>query len=100
MEEYEDVGSNTLIAYDATDATDTTTASIERQEQEAWSQSLLIARQLELEVERNQLGDPGVLKATNGDAAKQWKMRQETNDESRKVGKGCYQADSYPEAPD
>lgn len=34
--------------------------------------------QSELETERNELGNPGVLKATSGNAAKRWKMRQET----------------------
>lgn len=80
MEEYDDVGSNALIAYDASDATDATT---EGQEQEAGSQSLQITRQLELEIEKNQLGNPGVLKATSGNAAKRWKMRQETQTTTR-----------------
>ena len=62
MEDYEDVGSNALVAYDASDATEATAATMEGQEQEVRSQSLLIARQLELEIERNQLGNPGVLK--------------------------------------
>ena len=72
MEEYEDVGSNALIAYnatDATDATDATTATMEGQMQETGSQSLMITRQLELEMERNQLGNPGVLKPISGNAA-------------------------------
>lgn len=74
MEEYEDVGSNSLIAYDATDAT---TATMEGQVQETGSQSLLITRQFELEMEKNQLGNPGVLKAISGNAAK-WKAKAET----------------------
>ncbi len=44
--------------------------------QETGSQSL-ITRQLELELERNQLGNPGVLKAISGNAAK-WKAKAET----------------------
>ena len=83
MEEYEDVGSNALVAYDASDATEATAATMEGQEQEVGSQSLLIARQLELEIERNQLGNPGVLKATSGNTAKRWKMRQETRATTR-----------------
>lgn len=71
MEEYEDVGSNALIAYDAT------TATMEGQVQETGSQSLLITRQFELEMEKNQLGNPGVLKAISGNAAK-WKAKAET----------------------
>ena len=70
MEEYEDVGSNALVAYDASDATEATAATMEGQEQEVGSQSLLIARQLELEIERNQLKNPGVLKTTSGNMAK------------------------------
>ncbi len=53
------------------DRRDATAATI------AGSQTLLTTRQLELEIEGNQLGNPGVLKATNGNAAKRWKMRQE-----------------------
>ena len=79
MEEYEDVESDALVAYDAT------AAITEGQEQ---SQSPQITRQLELEAERNQLGNPGVLKATSGNAAKRWKMRQETRATTR-VGKSA-----------
>ena len=68
MEEYEDVGRNALIAYDATDATTATTATMEGQEQEAVSQSLQTACQSELETERIQLGNPGVLKPISGNA--------------------------------
>ena len=68
MEEYEDVGRNALIAYDATDATTATTATMEGQEQEAVSQSLQTACQSELETERTQLGNPGVLKPISGNA--------------------------------
>lgn len=80
MEEYEDVGSNALIAYNATDATDTTT---EGQEQEAGRQSRQIMGQPELETEEIGLGNLGVLKATSGNAAKRWKMRQETRATTR-----------------
>ncbi len=72
MEEYEDLWSNALIAYnatDATDATDATTATMEGQMLETGSQSLMITRQLELEMERTQLGNPGVLKPISGNAA-------------------------------
>ena len=77
MEEYEDVGSDALVACDAAAAT------MGRQEQEAGSQSLLTTRHLELEIEGNQLGNPGVLRATSGNAAKRWKMRQETRAATR-----------------
>ncbi len=73
MEEYEDVVSDALVAYDAYDATAATT---EGQKHEALSQSLQIARQSELETERNQLWNPGILKATSGNAAKRLKMWQ------------------------
>ena len=78
MEEYEDVESNALVAYDASDATEATAATMKGQKQEIESQSLLNARQLELEIERNQLGNLGILKATSGNTVKRWKMRQET----------------------
>ena len=78
MEEYEDVGSNALIAYNASDATDATDATTGGQEQEAERQSLQIMGQSELETEKNDLGSPGVLKATSGNSAKRWKMRQKT----------------------
>lgn len=42
-------------------------------------QALQIARQLELELERNQLANHRILKATSGNATKQLKMRQETH---------------------
>ncbi len=77
MEEYEDVGRNALIVYNATDATDATTATMEGHEEEAGSQSLMISRQLEREMEKNQLGNPEVLKATSGNAAKR-KAKAET----------------------
>ena len=83
MEKYEDAGSNALIAYDAYDATDATAATTKGQEQEAGSQSLQITCQSELEIERNQLGNTGVFKATSGNAAKRWKMRQETRATTR-----------------
>ncbi len=72
MEEYEDVGSNALIAYDgsdATDATDATAATRGGQEQEEGRQILQITYQKELQTERNELGNPGVLKPTSGNAA-------------------------------
>ena len=80
MEEYEDVGSNALIAYNASDATDTTTGG---QEQEAGRQSRQIMGQSELQTEENDLGNPRVLKATSRNAAKRWKMRQETRATTR-----------------
>lgn len=40
IEEYEDVGSNALIAYDVYDTTDATVATTEGQKQETRSQSL------------------------------------------------------------
>ena len=71
MEEYENVRSNALIVYNATgvtDATDATTATTEGQMQEIGSQSMMITCQLELEMERNQLGNFGVLKPISGNA--------------------------------
>lgn len=71
MEEYDDVEN------DATDTCDATAATTEGQEHGAPHQDLQIARQLGLEAERSQLANLGVLKATNGNAAKRLK-RQET----------------------
>ena len=68
MEEYNDVRKNTLIAYDATDVTTATIATIEGQEQEAMSQSLQTVYPSELETERIQLGNPKVLKPISGNA--------------------------------
>lgn len=65
---YKDVGSNSLIAYNVTgttNATDVTTATLERQMQETKSQSLMITSQLELEIKRNKLGNCRVLKLIN-----------------------------------
>ena len=75
MEEYEDVGSNALIAYDATNATAT---AIKGQEEEVESQNMMITRQLEREMEKNQLGNSGVLKATSGNATKRRTKGAET----------------------
>ena len=55
MEEYEDVGSNALITYNATDATDATTGG---QKLEAGRQNLQFMGQSELETEENDLGNP------------------------------------------
>lgn len=68
MKEYEDVGDNALITYDATIAANATTAAMEGHEEEV-GLDLMITRQLEQEMEKNQLENPGVLKATSGNAA-------------------------------
>ncbi len=83
MGEYEDVESN-VIAYDMADATAATT---EGQGQGVLSQDLQITRQLGLEIERNQLGKPAEMRQT----------RNACGDQSRKIGRGCYQAVSSPE---
>ena len=77
MEEYED------IENDAFDACDATAATAGEQEHEALHQNRQVARQLELEAERNQSVNPGVLKATSGNAAKRLKVRQETRATTR-----------------
>ena len=69
MEEYEDVESNALVAYNGPDATNATAATTGRQKRDAGRQNLQIMGQEELETERNQLGNPGILKATSGNAA-------------------------------
>ena len=55
-----------------------TAATAGGQEHEALHQNRQITRQLELEAEKNQSVNPGVLKATSGNAAKRLKVRQET----------------------
>lgn len=50
IEEYEDVKSNALIAYNASNAVNVT---MEKQKQKARSQSLQITHQLELEIKKN-----------------------------------------------
>ncbi len=65
------------------DATNATAATTEGQGQEVLSQDLHITRQLGLEIARNQLGNPGVLKATSGNAGKRLKIRQETRAATR-----------------
>ena len=77
MEEYED------IENDAFDACDATAATAGEQEHEALHQNRQVARQLELEAERNQSVNLGVLKATSGNAAKRLKVRQETRATTR-----------------
>ena len=70
MEEYEDVEGNALVAYDATDSNDATNATTGGQGQGVVGAGLQPTCQSGPEVERNQLGNPGVLKATSGNAAK------------------------------
>ena len=97
MEEYEDVGGNALIAYersDATDATDATAATTGGQRDGVDGQNLQVARQLMLEMEKNQLGTPGILRATSGNAAKRLKMRQEMRATTR-AGKSAEAAIIY-----
>lgn len=77
MEEYED------IENDAFDACDATAATAGGQEHEALHQNRQIARQLELEAERNQSVISGVLKANSGNAAKRLKVRQEARATTR-----------------
>ena len=67
------VGRNALIAYNATNATSATKGG---HEEEAGSQSLMISRQLEREIEKNQLGNPEILKVTSGNAAKRKPRRR------------------------
>ena len=75
MEEYEDVENDASGASGAT-----ATAG---HEHDVLHQALQIARQLELESERNQSANLGVLKATSGNATKRLKMRQETRAATR-----------------
>lgn len=71
MEEYEEI---------VNDGCDETAAIAEEQEHEALHQNLqiTITRQWELEAERNQSVNPGIAKATSGNAAKRLKVRQKT----------------------
>lgn len=64
------MGSNALIAYDETNATNATTATMEGYEKEVESQNFMITRQFEREMEKNQLRNLGVLKTNSGNAAK------------------------------
>ena len=75
MEEY--------VENEARDAWDSSTATAEEQDHIAQHQDLQIACQLGLEAERNQLANLGVLKATNCNAAKRLKLRQETRRTTR-----------------
>ncbi len=67
----------------ARDACDASAVTAEEQDHGRQHQDLQIARQLGLEAERNQLANLGVLKATNGCAAKRLKLRQETRETTR-----------------
>ena len=71
MEEYKD------IENDAFNACNATIVTAREQEHEAMHQNRQVARQLELEAKRNQLVNPGVLKAISENAAKRLKVRQE-----------------------
>ena len=51
-----------------------------------------------LEMEKNQLGTLGVLRATSGNTGKRLKMRV-GNNQSCKIGGGGYQPNSHPETP-
>lgn len=77
MEEYKDVKGNALVMYDATNPNDATIATIGGQKQGVVDAGLQPTCQLGLEIERNQLGNLGVLKTTSGNAAK-WNGKAET----------------------
>lgn len=83
MEEYEDVEGNALIAYEGSDAFDANAATTGGQGDGVDGQDLQVTRQLMLEMEKSQLGTPGVLRATSGNAGKRLKLRQETRATSR-----------------
>ena len=77
MEEYEDMESNALVAYNATGGTDAIAATMEGQEQEEVSERLQIVGSPDLQMERRKLRNTGVLKATSGNATKR-KAKTET----------------------
>ena len=79
MEEYEDIENDSPDACDAYATASTATAGDQDQ---TWQ----IAHQLGIEVEKSQLANSRVLKATSGNVAKRLKMRQETRVITR-VGK-------------
>ena len=68
-EEYEDMESNALTAYDATAGTDATAATTEGPQDQETARKLQMSCLPELQI-RTKLGNPGVLKATSGNAAK------------------------------
>ena len=88
IKEYEDLEGNALIAYEMRNATDVTAATTGEQSQGVEGQDVLVDRQPMLEMNKNQLGTPGVLRATSGNAGKQLKMRQETR-ATTKAGKSA-----------
>ena len=69
MEEYEDMESNALTAYDATARTDATAATTKGPQDQETARKLQMICLPELQI-RTKLGNPGVLKATSGNAAK------------------------------
>ena len=77
MEEYEDIESDALVAYNATGGTDATAATTEGQEQDEMNETLQILGIPDLQIERSKLGNTGVLKTTSGNAAKR-KAKTET----------------------
>ncbi len=72
MEEYEKIENDAPDACDAYTTTLTATAGDQDQTRQ-------IAHQLEIEIDRSQLANSRVLKATSGNIAKRLKMRQETH---------------------
>lgn len=81
MEEYEDMESNALVAYNATGGT-ATAATMEGQEQEEMSKRWQILGSPDLQIERSKLRKTGALKATSGNAAKR-KAKTETRHGTR-----------------
>lgn len=75
MEEYEDMENDAFDAFNASGAPDATTVT-GGQEHETASQKEQMMRQLAVGVERNRLGNAGVLKAASGNVAKRMKMRE------------------------
>ena len=61
MEEYEDIESDALVAYDASGEIDAIAAATEGQEQEEMSERLQITGMPDRQIERNILRNTGVL---------------------------------------
>ena len=81
MEEYEEMENN---AFDAFDASATTTTP-EGHQHETLSQTRQIMHEGGVELEGNQLGNVGTLRATSGNATKRLKSRGPENPQRRQT---------------
>lgn len=73
IEEYKNIKNNASDVYNAYNTIASTAAVVEQE------QTMQIVRQLGIEIEKSQLANPGIIKITSENVAKQMKIEQKTH---------------------